>query len=134
MTLIGINTTDTFLLASHHKVINVNDATGSQKLSIHQFAGMLAFQLVCQAKKLGTSPMPRFLPEDDMIPVVSIVAPQSKSNASLSEKEILCTLQDTNGRTHYLVKYDITKDPSGRSCCKKRKCVNCAMKKEREEM
>jgi hypothetical protein len=75
MALIGINVTDTFLLASHHKVINLNDAIGSQKLSIRQLAGMLAFQLIHQAKKLGASQVPSFLPEDDMLPVVSVMAP-----------------------------------------------------------
>ncbi len=142
-TLIGINVMDTFLLASHHKVINLNDATGSQKLSIRRFAGMLAFQLIRQAKKLGALQVPSFLPEDDMLPVVSITAPHSKSNvsdlsspdfASLSEKEIVRALQDANGRTHYLVKYDITKDPSGRSRCKKRKCKLCYEKETRRDV
>ncbi len=95
---------------------------------------MLAFQLIQQAKRLGALPMQRFLPEDDILPVVSLMAPPSKSNvsdlsspdfASLSENEVVHALQDANGRTHYLVKYDITKDPSGRSCCKKRKCKLC---------
>jgi hypothetical protein len=132
--LIGINVMDAFLLASHHKVLNLNDATGPQKLSIHQFAGMLAFQLIRQAKRLGALPMQRFLPEDDIFPVVNLVAPPSKSNVSdlsspdfvsLLEKEVVRALQDANGRTHYLVKYDILKDPSGQSHCKKRKCKLC---------
>jgi hypothetical protein len=97
-TLIGVNVMDTFLLASHHNVINLNDATGSQKLSIRQFAGILALQLICHAKKLGDTQLHSFLPEDNILPVVSIMAPQSKSNisdllspdfASLSEKEIV---------------------------------------------
>jgi hypothetical protein len=74
-TIIGINSMDTFLLASHHNAINLNDATGSQKLSIHQFAGMLAFQLICHAKKLGDSQLHSFLTEDNMLPVVCIAAP-----------------------------------------------------------
>jgi hypothetical protein len=73
---------DSFLLASHHNVINLNDATGSLKLSICQFAGMLAFQLIRHAKKLGDSQQRSFLPEEDMVPVVSIMANQSKSNVS----------------------------------------------------
>ena len=133
-TFIGINVADSFLLASHHNVINLNDATGSLKLSIRRFAGMLAFQLIRHAKKLGDSQQRRFLPEEDMVPVVSVTANQSKSNisdlsspdlASLREKEVVRALQDANGRTHYLVKYDITKDPSGRSRCKKHKCKLC---------
>jgi hypothetical protein len=48
-TLIRIHVTDAFLLASHHKVINVNGDTGPPNLSTHQFAGMLAFQLIQKA-------------------------------------------------------------------------------------
>jgi len=40
-------------------------------------------------------------------------------------KQAVCSLKDENGKTHYLVKHDITKDPSGRSCCKKWKCKLC---------
>ena len=92
---------------------------------------------------MGTSQVPSFLPEDDMLPVVSITAPHSKSNvsdllspdfASLSEKEIMRALQDANGRTHYLVKYDIMKDPSGLSRCKKRKCKLCYEKGTRRDV
>jgi hypothetical protein len=101
-TLIGVNAMDTFLLATHHNVINLDDPTGSQKLSIHQFAGMLAFQLIRHAKKLGDIQLHSFLPEDYILP---IMAPQSKSNisdlsspdfASLSKKEIVCAQQDAN--------------------------------------
>jgi hypothetical protein len=92
---------------------------------------MLSLQLIRQAKRLGASSQ-RFLPEDSILPV-SIVEPSrsgvsdlsSPDFASLSEKEIVRALQDVNGKTHYLVKYDITRDPSGRSCCKKRKCKLC---------
>jgi hypothetical protein len=89
---------DTFLLASHHNIINLNDATGSQKLSIHQFASILVLQLICHTKKLGDTQLHSSLPEDNILPVVSITAPQSKTNisgllspdfASLSEKEIV---------------------------------------------
>jgi hypothetical protein len=125
--------TDAFLLANHHKVINVNDDAGPPKLSIRRFAGMLAFQLIQKGKKMSALPS-RFLPEDDVIPVVSVMGRTSNSNISdlsspdmrsLLEKEVVRALQDANGRTHYLVKYDITKDPSGRSRCKKRKCKLC---------
>jgi hypothetical protein len=106
--------TDAFLLANHH--INVNDDAGPPKLSICQFAGMLAFQLSQKAKRMSALPR-RFLPEEDAIPVVSVMGPTSNSNVSdlsspdmrsLLEKEIVHALQDANGQTHYLVKYDIT--------------------------
>ena len=134
--------TDAFFLASHHKVINLNDDSGQSKLSIRRFAGVLAFQLIQKAKKLSVLPT-RFLPEDYVILVVSDMGSTSKSNisdltspdlASSSEKEIIRALQDPNGRTHYLVKYDITKDPSGWSCCKKCKCKLCYEKGTRKDV
>jgi hypothetical protein len=137
-TLIGINVTDTFLLANHHKVINVysDPTTGKRKISIQRFAGMLAYQLIKQAKRLGTAP-PRFLPEQDSppdtIPLCSVSDPSrvgtisdlSSDFATLTDKQTIRSLQDANGKSHYLIKYDITKDPSGRSRCKKRKCKLC---------
>ena len=135
-TLTGINVTDTYLLANYHKVINLsNEPALKQKISIRRFAGMLALQLIRNSKRLGASSS-RFRPEDDsneVVPVVSIVEPSrsgvsdlsSPDFASSTEKNIARSLQDANGRTHYLVKYDITKDPSGRSRCKKRKCKLC---------
>jgi hypothetical protein len=142
-TMIGINVTDTFLLACHHKVINTSsDTTGKQKIPIRRFAAILSLQLIRQAKRLGSSSLQPFLPEDD-VPVVSVTAPPSKSAvsdlsspefASLSEKEVVRALQDANGKTHYLVKYDITKNQSGRSRCKKRKCKLCYEKGKRKDV
>ena len=133
-TLIGVNVTDLFLLANHHKVINISNSTiGKQKISIRRFAGILSNQLIAHARRLSASSS-RFLPDSplDIIPIVSN-KDSSKSSVSdlsselftLSEKQAVRSLQDANGKTHYLVKFDITKDPSGHSRCKKRKCKLC---------
>jgi hypothetical protein len=59
-TLTGINVTDT----SYHKVINPsNDPALKQKVSIRRFSGMLALQLIHNAKRLGSAHN-RFQPED----------------------------------------------------------------------
>jgi hypothetical protein len=44
---------------------------------------MVAIQLILQAKRLGASPMQCFLPEDIILPVVSLMAPPSKKNVSV---------------------------------------------------
>jgi hypothetical protein len=97
---------------------------------------MLSLQLIRNAKCLGSSSL-RFAPEDDsplnIIPVGSITEPSSAGVsdlsspdvASLSDKQIIRALQAANGKTHYLVKFDITKDPSGHCRCKKQKCKRC---------
>jgi hypothetical protein len=110
--LTGINVTDTYFLASYHKVINqTNDLAMKQKASICRFAGMLAIQLICNAKRLG-SLQNCFRSEDtddnEDVPLVSIMEP-SKSGVSdlyspTSDKNIARSLQDANGKTHYLVK------------------------------
>jgi len=54
--LIGVNVIDTFLLANHHKVINISNSTmGQQKISIGRFAGILSNQLIVQVRRLSAS-------------------------------------------------------------------------------
>jgi hypothetical protein len=49
-TLLGINITDTYLLANHHRVINYFGEQGEEKsISIQQFAGTLYYQLLKNA-------------------------------------------------------------------------------------
>jgi hypothetical protein len=38
------------------------------------------------------------------------------------------------GKTHYLVKYDVTRDPSGHCRMKKRKCKKCLEKNKRMDV
>jgi hypothetical protein len=56
--LIRINVTDAFLLANHHRVINVysDPTSGKRKISIRRFAVILSHQLIKKAKRLGTTP------------------------------------------------------------------------------
>jgi hypothetical protein len=59
-TLVGISVTDAFLLSNHHKIIN--NGSGShddKKISIQRFAGILAHQLLKNAKSLGSSRLAR---------------------------------------------------------------------------
>jgi hypothetical protein len=132
MMLIGVNVTDTFLLANHHKIINTsNTGMWKKKITIRRFAGILAHQLITQARRFSTT-LTQLRPDSppDIIPFIdkdtskSGISDLSSDFATQSDKAV-CSLKDANGTTHYLVKYDITKDPSGRSRCKKRKCKLC---------
>jgi hypothetical protein len=65
-TFMGINATDTYLLANYHKVINYSSSAceeKEQKISIQRLAGILAQQLIDMAKKISGRPL-RFLLED----------------------------------------------------------------------
>jgi hypothetical protein len=134
-TLIGINVTDTFLLANYHKVINYSTITEDQdgpKIGIKRFSGILAFQLIEMAKKLTGGPL-RFLPEEVEVPLIvdgksDFSSPTYPETASTEVKRVIRSLCDANGTKHNLVKYDITKDPSGRQRTKMRKCKLCVVK------
>jgi hypothetical protein len=65
-TLLGINVTDTYLLANHHRVVNYFGNRGEEKsIGIQRFAGMLSYQLLKDAKQFGSSnsSAPVYLPE-----------------------------------------------------------------------
>jgi hypothetical protein len=75
----------------------------------------------------------KFLPEDDPMYMVS-VSHQSSDLSSptltssfpiTSGKNVIRSATDANGILHFLVKYDVTKDPSGRKRTKMRKCKLC---------
>ena len=142
--LIGVNVTDAFLLANHHKVINVsNSAIGKQKISIRRFAGMLSHQLIAKSKCFREHSS-RFHQDSppDVIPIApdkdstkGAISDLSSDFASLqSGKQVVRCLMDANGKSHYLVKYDITKNPSGRSRCLKRKCKLCYEEGKRRDV
>jgi hypothetical protein len=42
-----------------------------------------------------------------------VVSDLSDPSTANSDKPVVRALQDANGRTRYLVKFDVTKDPSG---------------------
>jgi len=90
----------------------------------------LAFQLLNNAKRLGC-PRQRFVPEEvQQVPQTTVVSDLSDPSTVNSDKPVVWALQDVNGRTHYLVKFDTTKDPSGRSRTKKRKWKICLEQKK----
>lgn len=63
------------------------------------------------------------LPEEEQLPGKNIVSDLS-SPPDFSHKPVVQVLQDATGKTHYLVNYDVTRNPSGR-CREKKKGKNC---------
>jgi hypothetical protein len=132
-----------FSLGQSSKVINysMKEKDDGKKISIQRFAGMLSVQLIKNAKRLGAENDEAFLPEHDDAPLACITLPSLSVSdlstpdvGSKSDKNAVCAITDNNGRTHYLVKYDITKDPSGRSRTKKRKCKKCNEEGEQRDV
>jgi hypothetical protein len=134
--LIGINVTNTYLLANYHQVINLTKfGAGEEKekqIGIQRFAGILAQQLIEMSKKIpqGDARL-RFRPEEtlNVITITSATATADFSlptiDSSLQGKRILQSLQDANGMYHHLGKYDVTLNPGGRKRTKMRKCKLC---------
>jgi hypothetical protein len=88
---------------------------------------MLSFQLLRNAKNLASSTALRFLPEEVQLPGKTIVS-QLSSQSDFSNKPIERALEDAMGKTHYLVKYDVRRDPPGHCRTNKRKCKKCLEK------
>ncbi len=135
-TYVGICVTDAFLLLTYHQVINVSKRgmeDQEKKVSIQRFAGILANQLIQFASKMGSSNENRFLPEEDegyvmTIPetLSSFSSPMLTSSLAITGgKNVIRSGSDANGITHFLVKYQVTQDPSGRKRTKMRKCKLC---------
>jgi hypothetical protein len=134
-TLIGVNVVDTFLLCSYHKVFNVSKSENDEgnKVSIQRFAGILASQLINYASKQALGSKAMFLPEDDpqqlelnvSVTVMDVSSPTISSYAVATFKSVIQSATDADGLLHYLVKYDVMQDPSGRKITTMRKCKLC---------
>jgi hypothetical protein len=74
-----------------------------------------------------------FLPEDVMqqlelnvpVTVSDLSSPTISSFALVTGKSVIRSATYANGLLHYLVKYDVTQDPSGQKRTKMRKCKLC---------
>jgi hypothetical protein len=144
-TLVGINVTDAFLLCNYHQVLNCSkrsDDDQERKVTIQRFAGILANQLIQFANKQGSGNAGRFLPEDDIGFAVSISetltdlsSPTLTSSLAITGgKNVIRSGSDANGITHFLVKYPVTQDPSGRKRTKMRKCKLCLEQGKRRDV
>jgi len=86
-TLIGMSIVDSYLFAKQPDIIKGCNSSG---LSVQQFTGALAFQLIRKASNLSSAIL------------------------WAANKKVLKVLVDVNGGTHSLVRYYITMNPSGR--------------------
>jgi len=125
-TLIGINVADAYLLANYHRIINTSANWSDEKIGIQRFSGMLSFQLLRNAKNL-----------EEQLPgktVVSELVSELSSKPEFSNKPIVRALEDAMGKTHYLVNYDATRDPSERCRTKKWMCKKCFERNKRMDV
>jgi hypothetical protein len=144
-TLVGINVTDAYLLCNYHQVLNCSkrsDDDQEKKITIQRFARILANQLIQLANKQGSGKGDRFLPEDEEGFAVSVTEPLTdmssptltSSLAITAGKNVIRNGCDANGLTHFLVKYKVTQDPSGRKRTMMRKCKICLDQGKRRDV
>jgi len=103
-TIIGLNVVDCYLLADHHKIINHWIPDKEYKMTIINFAGVLAHQLICNVDSLlslhsPTSQELRSLLSSSIAPnSISITTPETSSTLTEGEKVVLSlrVLTDAN--------------------------------------
>jgi hypothetical protein len=113
----------TFLLCNYHQVLNCSKRDGDEqerKITIQRFAGILANQLVQLANKQGSGNVDRFLPEDEGFavsvtePLTDMSSPMLTSSLAITDgKNLIQSGSNANSLPHFLVRYEVTQDPSG---------------------
>jgi hypothetical protein len=68
------------------------------------------------------------------LPSKSVSDLSSPDSCCSTGKQVIRAIADFNRKTHHLVKFVVTKDPSGRSQTKKLKCKKCVGGKVTKEM
>jgi len=104
------------------------------KMTIINFAGILAHQLICNVDSLLSlySPMSQelrsLLADSSTAPnTVSILTPESTSTITEGDKVIISVrvLKDANQEDHHQVAFDKTTGSKGKKRTKTRPCIRC---------
>jgi hypothetical protein len=141
-TLIGINVTDSWKLATYHGIINFSKKDPQKMMTVTRFAGVLGWQLIKNASFLSQSALSsRFASTGDVCPTVSVSVPYSGGNlSSVTGSDIpedivpIRSIADANGLVHLMVKLPLKKDISGRRRTLARMCKLCKEKKIRYDV
>jgi hypothetical protein len=100
-------------------------------MSVCTFAGISANQLITQTEHLSMEPSTPFKDDNTTLPTISETEKSptlrltSITSADMDGELIIRQLEDVNQQLHFLVKYELTTDPSGRKHAKARKCRLC---------
>jgi len=133
-TILGMNVVDCYKLADHHKIINNRIPDNEYKMTIIQFAGYLAHQLIANADYLVSlySPTSQELRSifSDSVNVpnsISVETTESTSTLSFGDNVFLSlrVLKDANRDEHHQITFDKTTSSKGRKQTKTRPCVQC---------
>jgi hypothetical protein len=137
-TLIGINVTDAWKLASFHGIINFSKKDPEKMMTITRIAGVLGWQLIHIASTLtqpaSFSCFASINTSDVNCPLVSVSIPPNSKCSSLTCSDVpdgivpICSIADANGLMHLMVKLPLKKGSSGRKRTLARMCKLCKAK------
>ena len=142
-TIIGMNVVDCYFLADHHRIINHRIPDKEYKMTIINFAGFLAHQLISNVDSLLSlySPTPqelRSLLADSLGAPnsVSILTPESTSTLTGGDNVVLSlrVLTDANQQEHHQIAYEKTTGSKGKKRTKTRPCTLCLSQEKKRRL
>jgi hypothetical protein len=133
-TIIGINVVDCYKLSEHHDIINHRIPNKDYKMTMTQFASVLANQLINNVDRLLSFYSPLSQEVSSLIDAPSNITVSNASQESTSSTSTLTAdklpislrkMEDANGTEHHQIAYEITTGSTGKRRTKTRLCVLC---------
>jgi hypothetical protein len=137
-----MNVVDCYKLADHHKLIKHRIPDNEYKMTIIQFAGYLAHQLIVNADDLVSLYSPpsqelRSILNDVATPnAISVETPETESTLTGGENIFLSLrlLIDANQEEHHQIAYDKTMGSKGKKQTKTRPCTLCLKEENKRQL
>ena len=125
-TINGLNVVDCYLLADHHKIFNHQIPDKEYKMTIFNFAGVMAHQLICNVDLLLSLYSPTSQELRSLLSI-SITTPETTSTLTEGDKVVLSlrVLTDANQQEHHQIAYEKTSGSKGKKRTKTRPCSLC---------
>ena len=133
-TIIGINVVDCYKLSEHHDIINHRIPNNEYKMTMTQFASVLANQLINNVDRILCFYSPLSQEVTSLLDAPSNITVSNESQESTSSTSKLTADQlpislrkiaDANGTEHHQIAYEITTGSTGKRRTKTRLCVLC---------
>jgi hypothetical protein len=138
-----VTVVDCYKLVDHHKIINSRIPDNEYKMTIIQFSGYLAHQLIANVDYLvslysPTSQELRSILSDSVNAPnsISVETPESTSTLTFGDNLFLSlrVLKDANQDKHHQIAFDITTSSKGKKRTKTRMCVRCIKEESKHRL
>jgi len=134
-TINGLNVVDCYLLADHHKIFNHQIPDKEYKMTIFNFAGVMAHQLICNVDLLLSLYSPTSQELRSLLSI-SITTPETTSTLTEGDKVVLSlrVLTDANQQEHHHIAYEKTTGSKGKKRTKTRPCSLCLTQEKKRRL